>query len=84
MVNDEVERLLAASMVAHQQALAARHQKQFVQAQTYLTTARDRRLEAHALDPEHTAPAWSDTSTKGRERHEDLMDFYDMQLGTPF
>lgn len=79
---DDVERLLTASMVAHTQALAARRQPgQQLAAREALHTAYARRMEAHALDPDHTVAAWTDTRTKGRERHDELLNFYAAQLG---
>lgn len=80
---DDIERLLSASMVAHTQALAARRQPgQQQAARDFLHTAYDRRMEAQRLDPDHTVPAWTDTRTKGRERHDQLCAFYEQQLLT--
>lgn len=76
MSDPTVSELLTASRSAHEQAKVARlHRKP--EARDLLVQARDQRLEAHALDPEHTATDW------GQERttHEAYLLFYAEQLG---
>lgn len=45
-----------------------------------LQEARDARLAAHALDPQHSAPAWRHHDRESG-MHEQLMEFYRGQLG---
>ena len=64
-----VSELLAASAAAHQQSLPVKGRARDMAA---LQRAADLRLEALALDPEMSDPAW----TQGRANHADLMAFY--------
>lgn len=80
---DRVTQLLGQSHVAHERAKQARR-RQSADASAHLVEARDRRLEAHALDPLHTAPAWVAEQPKtptGRDTHTEMLAFYDEQLG---
>ena len=73
----KVTDLLAQAKVAHQAALIARNQRvpDRVEAEAQLRRAYELRTEADALDPEHTARAWSGGG--GPEpTHEQLMAFY--------
>lgn len=84
MSDEEVATTLRESHAAHQAAFLARQQKDPVTAKTHLETAYRRRLEAHDLDPAHTAPAWQAEQAKtavGRDTHTELLGFYRQQLG---
>jgi hypothetical protein len=75
--NERVASLLADSLAAHTRARAARYRKRREDAERELRDARDLRLAAHQLDPEHAAPAWkTETPT-----HSLMMAFYQQQLG---
>jgi len=64
-----VPELLAASLAYHEQSLPKPGQPRNM---WNLTCAASLRVEALALDPEMTDPAWS----KGKASHADLMKFY--------
>ena len=71
MADPTVTSLLTASRGAHERAKAARHHKR-PDALALLTEARDLRVQAHALDPEHTAEDWALEETS----HAAYMAFY--------
>jgi hypothetical protein len=83
---ETVTDLLRASLAAHQAALEARQQRDPATASLQLQIAYDLRLQAHRLDPDHTAPAWQAEDRKtprGRDTHSELLAFYRSQLGYP-
>lgn len=83
---DAVAAKLTASLAAHQAALQARQHRDLDVAFDQMTLAYRWRTEAHALDPQHTAPAWRNEEHKtprGRDTHTELMTFYRQQLGVP-
>jgi hypothetical protein len=87
-VAEKVAELLRLSHAAHAQAKEARRQSALgaadPQARTLLTQARGYRLEAHGLDPSHTAPEWAAEQGKtpvGTDTHTAMLSFYDQQLG---
>lgn len=69
-----VSELLAASRAAHQSALPRKGKPRDMAA---LQRAADLRIEAIALDPNRTDPAWG----KGKGEHESVMAFYSEKLG---
>lgn len=85
MIADDVEALLDASIHAHRVSLEARLRKDPVKSIEELQRAYDLRVQAHTLDPDHTAPAWEtvyiDGAQKGRHLHDSLMGFYKQRLG---
>ena len=64
-----VAELLAASLAAHQQSLPIKGRARDMAA---LQRAADLRVEALALDPGMSDPAWA----QGKASHADLMQFY--------
>lgn len=69
----DVSDLLARSLSAHERAKPQRGQRRdHAAALAHWTEALTLRLEAHALDPEHTDAAWGQTP-----RHADMLAFYD-------
>lgn len=87
LVNDaEVARLLAASREAHLRKKRAAgtinakgdvaNHPDYPQAESFMAEALRLRLEAHQLDPDHTAPAWSvDQAANKGISHEQLVSF---------
>jgi hypothetical protein len=87
MVNDaEVARLLALSREAHKRKKHAAgtvnargdvaSQPNYPLAEQHMAEALRLRLEAHALDPDHTAPAWSvDAAANKGISHAQLVSF---------
>ena len=75
----EVAQLLSDSWAVHKSALpSAKGQRRNTEgAKEKWGVARSLRLAAHALDPEHTDPAWS----IGPADHVVMCAFYDAQLG---
>jgi hypothetical protein len=71
----DVDRLLTASRGAHERAKSARHHKR-PDALALLIEARDLRVQAHQLDPEHTSPAWALEETS----HAAYMAFYQQKV----
>lgn len=83
-----VKTLLADSFAAHTRALTLRQRGDLPAGDTQLTIARDKRLEAHALDPKHTAPAWTPDADHWRvyaasDVHAELLAFYERRLNPP-
>jgi len=85
-----VSNLLRESMAAHDKAKALRNSGRGrnpeirAQALAELIKARDLRLQALAEDPDRTDPAWTDEQKRtptGVDTHEELMCFYQQQLG---
>lgn len=79
-VSDDVAELLANSRAAHLAWRTAKTAKDPVEARAQLQNAADDRAEAHALDPDHTAPAWADELAITKFNHAELTDFYTKQL----
>jgi hypothetical protein len=78
----EVARLLRDALSAHEAAKEARRQKR-PDARDLLIQARELRIEAHRLDPDHTAPAWFEEQVitpNGKDTHRELLAFYAQQL----
>ena len=73
-----VEDLLQRSMAAHQDYRQAKRARDATSARVALIRADKLRKEAHAADPEHTAPAW--TATAKTYPHDALLVFYAEQL----
>lgn len=71
-----VAELLTASRAAHQSALPRKGKPRDLVA---MKRAADLRIEALALDPDMTDPAWGE----GRGEHESVMAFYSEKLGQP-
>lgn len=77
----KVADLLRESMNLHESAKALRNRKvpNRINAREMLQRAAALRVEAHQLDPKHTAPAWAEEQRKtasGTDTHEALMDTY--------
>lgn len=82
---DQVTALLNTALAFHRQAGIARNQRA-ANAQALLAQARDYRLAALALDPQRRLPPWTVEQTKTpsmRDTHDELMTFYQDQLGEP-
>lgn len=80
-----VKDLLEQSMNAHKAAASARNQRR-PDARALLETAHRLRLEALALDPSRTDPAWSSEqvhTVSTADTHDSLMAFYEKQLAKP-
>lgn len=78
-----VEGLLRESAAAHLRAKQLRSQKDFWHGDEQLRIARDKRVQAHELDPEHTAPEWQVEQARMPHRvncHDAMMAFYDTHL----
>lgn len=83
---DDVASLLEFSRAAHVRARELRHAKRSTAARVALVLARDLRQHAHAADPTHADPAWTDSAEtalvpRGVEPHAALLAFYAQQLG---
>lgn len=75
----EIARLLTASLKAHQDAKRARHDRKPALCREHWQAALNARVDAHALDPEHTDPAWAEEQahTPGRyDTHSEMLQFY--------
>ncbi len=80
-----VAELLAASLVSHNDARALRKQQPRPRAAIWsaLNKAYHLRMDAHALDPEHTDPAWLDeqaVTIPEWDTHAVMLAFYEQQL----
>lgn len=72
-----VAELLTASRAAHQEAMPKKGKPRDPVA---MQRAADLRIQALALDPDMTDPAWG----KGKGEHESVMAFYNEKLGQAF
>jgi hypothetical protein len=80
----EVADLLANSRAAHQAALPGSKKSGRPRLwKDSLRLARELRVQAHAIDPTHSDPAWQaeqDVTPRGYDTHEMLLDFYEDKL----
>ena len=73
---------LRESLAAHQQALMARQNRDVEENLSQIGLAYRLRIDAHRLDPDHTAPTWQEDQRKtprGRDTHQDFLRFYRQQ-----
>lgn len=80
---DQIATLLRDSMTCHMGARTARRMRDSVAALGNLQEALTLREQAHALDPEHMAPAWAEEqrhSPNGKDTHTEMLAFYRQQL----
>ncbi len=78
----EIASLLERSLDAHRRAQVARNKRE-ANAADLLLEARNLRVKADALDPQHTAQAWADeqgATPKHKDTHQALMNFYARQI----
>lgn len=78
--NDDVAELLSNSRGAHLAWRKAKAEKNLSEARIQLQNAAEDRAAAHALDPEHTLPAWADELATTKFDHAALTLFYSQQL----
>lgn len=75
----DIARLLAQSLQAHQDAKRARNSRKPALCREHWQTALNARMDAHALDPKHTDPAWAEEQAKtphAYDTHTEMLQFY--------
>lgn len=75
--------LLRDSLVSHEAAARARKAGDKAAARVATEAALHLREEAHALDPDHHAPAWAaeqEKTPRGKDTHAEFLAFYRQQL----
>lgn len=85
VTEETVASLLTRSRRAHQAALQRRQPQYHAAATENLVEAYVARRDAHALDPAHASPAWTDGGEtglvpRGYDAHTALMAFYEEEL----
>lgn len=76
----EVAQKLTASQTAHLKAMQCRLKKDTIGHLACISEAYERRTEAHALDPDHSDPAWASETTR-KFNHDACLQFYRHELG---
>lgn len=80
---EQVANLLVQSHAAHLEAKECRQKKDRAGNLARLKEARAHRLAAHALDPEHTVPAWAEEqrhTPNVLDTHAEMLRFYNHQI----